>query len=382
MNHFAAVLFDMDGLLLDTERVALASFNAACGQLDIALPEEVFLRCLGVNRRASRGILEEALRGAAGLDVFTAAWEQAYTAHVAREPIQVKAGAVELLEHLAALEVPVAVATASSTATARCKLEAAGILQRFAVVAGGDQVSRSKPYPDIYLHAAQLLQVDPARCLALEDSENGVRAAVASGMCVVQIPDLIPPSPELLSLGHIVLPGLADVAGYPFVVPRTAPVTPDAVIIDIERPDQDEVIALIDALDAYQKPLYPLESFHGIDLQELLQPQVLFAVARQAAAPRRAVACGAAVLDAGQAEIKRMYVDPRWRGRGIGARLLAFVEAAAQRRGCRHFVLETGIRQGEALALYERAGYTRCGPFGSYQSDPMSVFMEKRLQTS
>lgn len=220
MKHFAAVIFDLDGLLLDTERVALMAFDAACRQLDIALPREVFVRCLGVNRQTSRGILEEGLRGRVSLDVFTAAWDQAYTAHVAREPILVKPGALQLLEHLAALGLPAAVATSTSTATARRKLEAAGLAHRFAVVAGADQVTRSKPHPDIYLHAAQLLQVEPAACLALEDSENGVRAAVASGMCVVQIPDLVPPSAELLSLGHIVLPGLGDVASYPFV-PRS-----------------------------------------------------------------------------------------------------------------------------------------------------------------
>jgi putative acetyltransferase len=277
---------------------------------------------------------------------------------------------------VAVLGLPAAVATSASTTRARRNLEAAGLLERFATVAGADQVSRGKPHPDVYLHAAQLLKVDPSECLALEDSDNGVRAAVAAGMCVVQIPDLIPPSPELLKLGHIVLPGLADVASYPFEpsVPRAAAVAIDGVTIDLERPDQDEVIALIDALDAYQKPLYPPASFHGIDLKELLEPQVLFAVARHAG---RAVGCGAAVLAAEYAEVKRMYVDPEWRGRSIGGRLLAFVEAAAARRGCRRFVLETGIHQGEALALYERAGYTRCEPFGSYRPDAMSVFMEK-----
>jgi len=151
-------------------------------------------------------------------------------------------------------------------------------------------------------------------------------------------------------------------------------VSREGLTIDLERPDQEEVIGLIDALDAYQKPLYPLESFHGIDLQELLQPQVLFAVARESG---RAVGCGAVVVSPEHGELKRMYVDPRCRGRGIGGRLLAFIEAAATRQGCRRFVLETGIHQEEALALYERFGYTRCGPFGSYQADPMSVFMVK-----
>ena len=150
-----------------------------------------------------------------GPGFFTAAWDQACTAHVVREPILVKSGAVELLEPVAAVGLPAAVARRTSLASARHELDAAGITHRFAAVAGADPVRYSKPHPAIYLRAARLLP-----CLALEDSENGVRAAVASGMCVVQIPDLVAPSAELLSLGHIVLPGLADVASYPFV-PRT-----------------------------------------------------------------------------------------------------------------------------------------------------------------
>jgi GNAT superfamily N-acetyltransferase len=160
-----------------------------------------------------------------------------------------------------------------------------------------------------------------------------------------------------------------------------------AVGIALERPDQPEVIALIDALDAYQKPLYPAESHHGIDITALLQPQVLFAVVRDDGG--LALGCGALVLNepgnGGQAawgEIKRMFVLPSCRGMGLAPRLLAFLEQAAQAKGCRHFALETGIHQHAAIALYHRAGYLRTGPFGSYQSDPYSVFMQKRLKPS
>jgi putative acetyltransferase len=375
MKHFAAVIFDMDGLLLDTERVALVAFEEACRRLDLVLPGEVFVRCLGGNKEASRRILEEALRGVAEVDAFRGAWDEAYLARVAREPVGVKEGAMRLLEHIGSLGVPAAVATSTTTSRARAKLETAGLLPHFTQVVGGDQVTRSKPDPAIYLRAAQVLQVDPGECLALEDSENGVRAAVAAGMCVVQIPDLVPPSPELLRLGHIVLPSLTCVSTYPFASRGQLPPGDSSVSIALERADQEEVIRLIDALDAYQKPLYPPESFHGIDMAALLQPGVLFAVAREAG---QAVGCGAVVLGPEHGEIKRMYVLPGVRGRGIGARLLAFVETAAEREGCRRFVLETGIHQGEALALYERAGYVRCPPFDDYLPDPMSVFMEKR----
>jgi putative acetyltransferase len=147
------------------------------------------------------------------------------------------------------------------------------------------------------------------------------------------------------------------------------------MLIALERPDQPEVISLIDELDAYQKPLYPAESHHGIDLSALLRPEVLFAVVRDENA--RAIGCGAIVVGREYGELKRMFVLPAYRGRGLSKQLLTFLENAAMAKGCRCFTLETGIYQPEALGLYERAGYVRCGPFGDYAVDPMSVFMRK-----
>jgi putative acetyltransferase len=149
----------------------------------------------------------------------------------------------------------------------------------------------------------------------------------------------------------------------------------DGLAIALEPAAQPEVLALIEALDAYQKPLYPAESFHGIDLDALSRPNVLFAVARDANG--MAMGCGAIVVEAGVGEIKRMYTEPRVRGKGVGRRLLAFLEAEARARGCSSFVLETGYLQAAALLLYAQAGYEPCGPFGSYTEDPNSVFMRK-----
>lgn len=151
---------------------------------------------------------------------------------------------------------------------------------------------------------------------------------------------------------------------------------PADVRIRRESPRQPDVLALVEDLDAYQKPLYPIESFHGIDLAALTQPDVLFAVARDAGGV--ALGCGAMVVGAAYGEIKRMYTRPEARGLGIGRRLLDFLEQEAQARGCTLFRLETGYLQAEALHLYARCGYERRGPFGDYADDPLSVFMEKR----
>ncbi len=145
----------------------------------------------------------------------------------------------------------------------------------------------------------------------------------------------------------------------------------------LETPNQAEVIALIAELDAYQKPLYPAGSHHGIDIAALAAANVLFAVAR--ADGGEVVACGAMVLQAEYGELKRMFTRPAQRGRGVASALLAYLEAAATARGCLQFMLETGNLQPQALALYARHGYQRCGPFGDYADDPHSVFMMKTV---
>ncbi len=124
--------------------------------------------------------------------------------------------------------------------------------------------------------------------------------------------------------------------------------------IALESPRQAEVIGLIDELDAYQKPLYPPESHHGIDIDALSRPNVLFAVARDQQGI--AVGCGAMVLQVGFGEIKRMFVRPANRGGGIAMKLLATLEQDAAARACQRFVLATGVSQPEAPALYARAG--------------------------
>jgi len=150
--------------------------------------------------------------------------------------------------------------------------------------------------------------------------------------------------------------------------------------VALESPDQPEVIALIEALDAYQDSLYPPESRHALDLSVLVQPHVLFAVVRDGQGT--AVGCGAVVLHAPAGELKRMYVSPGARGCGVGRRLLARLEHEALQRGCRVLWLETGPYQPEALRLYAACGFVRRGPFGGYADDPLSVFMEKLLLTA
>jgi putative acetyltransferase len=144
-----------------------------------------------------------------------------------------------------------------------------------------------------------------------------------------------------------------------------------------ERPDQPEIVALIEALDAHAMSLYPPESNHLLDIASLCAPSVTFLVAR---AGPEALGIGAVLHDArGWGEVKRMYVRPEARGRRIGVRILDEIESVARSAALPMLRLETGIHNTEALGLYRLAGFRDCAPFGDYAPDPLSVFMEKKI---
>ena len=149
------------------------------------------------------------------------------------------------------------------------------------------------------------------------------------------------------------------------------------MIINTETPDQPEVRAMLEQLDAYCAALYPADSNHLMDIASLLGGDVLFLVARDVAGT--AAGCAALVNRGGYGEVKRMFVDPARRGKGTGRRLLEQLVMFARMSGLQVLRLETGIHQLEAIALYEHAGFARCEAFGDYRPDPLSLFMEKAL---
>lgn len=149
------------------------------------------------------------------------------------------------------------------------------------------------------------------------------------------------------------------------------------IAIALESPRQEAVIALVAALDAYLKDLYPVEVCHLLDIESLAAPDVRFFVARKGGHP---VGCAALRIDkAGYGEIKRMYVSPAVRGAGIAARLLDRLEEQARALELTALLLETGPLQTEAVALYRKAGFRERGPYACYKPHPLSLFMEKAL---
>jgi putative acetyltransferase len=149
--------------------------------------------------------------------------------------------------------------------------------------------------------------------------------------------------------------------------------------IEYLDPDAAEVQALLAVSDAYYVNLYPAESNHLESSDDLKKPNVLFVGCR---IDGELVASGAAKImqdDGSYAEIKRVFVVDEHRGKGLSSKVMCFLETELQGRGVSLFRLETGVRQPEALGLYSKLGYLERGSFGSYKTDPHSVFMEKRV---
>ena len=194
-----AVIFDMDGLLFDTEAIYRDAAIAVACEAGYQLPLDFYLATIGLPGEATRAWFGKLFGTAFDFDSFWAASSQRFRETTAAQ-LYLKAGVVELLDLLDDLQLPRAIATSSRHEDARHHLTTHGLNHRFhAVVAHGDYAN-GKPNPDPFLKAAELIGVDPALCLALEDSHNGVRAASRAGMMTIMVPDLLSPNREMEDL--------------------------------------------------------------------------------------------------------------------------------------------------------------------------------------
>ena len=194
-----AVVFDMDGLLVDTEQVVFEAMKAAARGSGLELPFELFKRLVGLPGGASDLIVTEHF----GPDFDLMAWRAGVKHHftdIAAAGIALKAGVVELLDVLDARVLPRAIATSSTREAVDHSLGQHGLVERFHAIVSRELQTRHKPHPEPYLKAAEALGIDPADCLALEDSHNGVRAAAAAGMMTVMVPDLLDATEEMHGL--------------------------------------------------------------------------------------------------------------------------------------------------------------------------------------
>ncbi|WP_169307477.1 HAD family hydrolase [Chitiniphilus eburneus] len=204
-----AAIFDMDGLMLDTERIALGCWHDAACALGLTLTREDALGMVGMHSSKAPAYLAGLYGPDFPVRALIDATHQRYLAAM-EQPIPLKAGLIDLLDWLAREQLPCAVATSTRRRIAEHHLDAVGILPRFRHTVCGDEIEHPKPAPDIYLKAAGLLGVAPEHCVVFEDSNFGVQAAHAAGCRVIMVPDMLPPRPETLALGMPVVNSLAE----------------------------------------------------------------------------------------------------------------------------------------------------------------------------
>lgn len=204
LNKFKGALFDMDGLLLDTERMFQRSFRASLAALDFPLmhkADEIFACLIGLPQSETERVLGEQTEGHLNIAKLNFLWDENVKLEFAKG-IQLRPGVEELFQCLSDQNTPIAIATSTVTNRARAHLDEAGLSDFISALIGGDQVERGKPQPDIYHAAAAAIDCSAEDCAAFEDSNVGIRAAVASGATAVQVPDLIQPDASVRSLGH------------------------------------------------------------------------------------------------------------------------------------------------------------------------------------
>jgi HAD superfamily hydrolase (TIGR01509 family) len=203
----SAVIFDKDGLLLDTERVVREAMFASATDLGYGMTDALFLSLIGHSRDAN----DELLRLHFGTDFPLLDYRERcrlYFEDLCRTEVPVKPGARELLMYLKERGIPAAVATSTGRARSEENLARTGLAEFVAVLVTRDDVTRAKPHPECFLKAAALLGVRPDECLALEDSHHGIRAAHGAGMAAIMVPDMLEATPEIRVLCAGVLPSL------------------------------------------------------------------------------------------------------------------------------------------------------------------------------
>jgi HAD superfamily hydrolase (TIGR01509 family) len=204
----------MDGLMLDSERMARRAWERALAEWGLALSNDLYLQLIGRAAPDTKQLLRDAFGPALPVEEAYARKQRCLDQEIDLSGVPLKPGLMDLLAFLDSLHLPKAVASSTHRAFVLRKLEIAGVLARFDAIACGDEVPNGKPAPDVFLLAAERLGIPAGACVALEDSDAGIRAAHAAGMIPILVPDLKPPSDEIAALAHRVFPSLVEVRDY------------------------------------------------------------------------------------------------------------------------------------------------------------------------
>lgn len=211
MKEIKAVVFDMDGVIFDSEAKVVECWVETAEKHGIRDIEVLCHKCLGTNSAETRRIALEFYGEDFPYDEYKAEMSALYHERYDGGRLPMKPYIRELLELIKAKGLRIALASSTRYQVVHDQLRDAGILSYFDKLVCGDMVSRSKPAPDIFLKACEELSVAPSAAIAIEDSHNGIRSAYAAGMRPVMVPDLAPPTEEMQRLAEAIVPSLKEV---------------------------------------------------------------------------------------------------------------------------------------------------------------------------
>lgn len=214
MKDFDAVVFDMDGVIFDSERAVMNCWLALAEKYHIPDIEGPYLACTGTTAARTREIMLEAYGPDFPYDQYAKEASVMYHERYDGGRLPIKPGVREILEFLKEKRKSTALATSTRRQTVMNQLRDADLLKYFDEVVTGDMVTRSKPDPEIFLLACDKISIPPERAYAIEDSYNGIRAASRGGLRPLMIPDLLPADEEMRTISEAVLTDLNEAAAY------------------------------------------------------------------------------------------------------------------------------------------------------------------------
>ena len=209
-----AVIFDVDGTLLDTERIYMKAWKEAAAELGYVMPDSVLQKTRAVNKKDAARIFEEEIGNGFSYEAARPVRVRIAEEIIRRESPILKPGVLELLEFLKGKGIRMAVASSTCLQDTRKHLAESQILEQFEAVVGGDMVEMGKPHPDIFLKAAELLEIPPEDCIVVEDSPAGIRAGHAAAMKTVLVPDRAAITDEIIAISDKVLTSLTEMPAY------------------------------------------------------------------------------------------------------------------------------------------------------------------------
>ncbi len=208
---YKAVIFDMDGVIFDSERLVLESWKQIAEKYGIQNVEEVLIKCIGVNAVITRDIFLEYYGKDFPYDMYKTECSSLFHTWCKTKGLPIKKGVTELLKYLNDSGYKVGLASSTRYEIVKEELEEAGLLPYFHNLTGGDMLKKSKPEPDIFLMACESLSVKPEEAIGIEDSYNGIRALSRAGMLPVMVPDMIAPDEEMKDFAEFIFDDLLEV---------------------------------------------------------------------------------------------------------------------------------------------------------------------------